>query len=178
LDRNAKLNFVIQVGPFEGALIVDLYNWVHSYYARSITWRHSQAERLQSQVIEFCGAALIARRQFERRPRLRKASLPLRRRSGLGPNLGTTECRGEVFVCLSMRFCPLSPGLFPRELPAFLSVGPLIRTDFLLNEIRDAIERVRVKVRWHRYVFLDFQNLAHRTLSSSLRAITSNIFVT
>src|SRR5262249_17269080 len=31
LDRNGKLKFAIQVGPFEGALIVDLYNWVHSY---------------------------------------------------------------------------------------------------------------------------------------------------
>src|SRR5215470_10405895 len=55
LDRNGKLKFAIQVGPVEGALIVDLYNWVHSYYARSITWCHSQAQPLQPYVIDFCG---------------------------------------------------------------------------------------------------------------------------
>ena len=39
LDRNGKLKFAIQVGPFEGDLIVDLYNWVHSeeYHIASLT---------------------------------------------------------------------------------------------------------------------------------------------
>ena len=62
----------------------------------------------------------------------------------------------ELLVLLSVRPGPLGSGFFPRELPAFLALDPLVFADLLFDEVGDPVEGIGLHHRRNRDVLLDF----------------------
>ena len=60
----------------------------------------------------------------------------------------------KLLVLLPMRFCPLRPGLFPGEVPAFFSFEPLMLADLFFDQVGDPIEGVGLSTRsWIAYLY-------------------------